>query len=843
MVTVIGDPGVGKSRLAAEFTGAQGDARVIEARCDVEGTVALAPIVEVLRARDLETDVPATTPERDRILRDLNGLTTGVPGSVEETFWALRRYVEVLARDGPLIIVADDIQWADTLMLDFVEHLVEWVQDVPVLVLALARPELREVRPDLVTVSRWVTEAVHLGGLDPGATAELAAGVLGAARLPTDLLGRLPSSTGGNPLFVRELVGMLVHDGVLVAEPAGWRLTIDVDAIAIPPTIQALLASRLERLNAADRRVLEIASVIGTDFSLGAVCALAERSSADVKGSLDRLRRLELAQPSGAYLGNEPVWRFHHVLIRDVAYRRLLKSDRADLHERLADWIEAGGASVAFDPDEMIARHLEAAHGYRLELGTLDEHSGRSGAAIRTVLFGVGPSRPRPRRAGLGGQSGGSRCGPGLSRSRRSTPSCCSSAARPSSPLATSPPVRRSSTTSTASPARRWRHGPPATGVSSSSTPTRRGCWRVDERLQSAIDEFGRRKDPAGLAKAHRVRASTRCRLGRIGDAEVDLFEALIAARQGGDHRQITAALGAAPSAALWGPSPVPKAGGRCLDVVRMQRMTTAAPSLEATSLRCLAVLELLRGRPDKARSMLADARQVVADLGLRHGLMETELFAGIIESMVGDPVAAEPHFRTALEGLDALGVGADAGQAAALLARSVLAQGRVDEADRYAAESEHLAGHNLKTAIAWRAVRAEILAAQGRHDRSRRDGQRGGRRRGGHRPRARPRRGMPRPWPGARRRRRWPKGANGARRDAEALYAAKEVASLDRPGGRTRRAGDPVAGPRPIDEAGDRQPGQRECRRVVSGDAGPRRRRRHRGPSRIGLCTTIGDD
>ena len=141
--------------------------------------------------------------------------------------------------------------------------------------------------------------------------------------------------------------------------------------------------------------------------------------------------------------------------------------------------------------------------------------------------------------------------------------------------------------------------------------------------------------------------------------------------------------------------------------------MTTAAPSLEATSLRCLAVLELLRGRPDKARSMLTDARQVVADLGLRHGVMETELFAGIIELMVGDPVAAEPHFRTALAGLDALGVGADAGQAAALLARSVLAQGRIDEADRYAAESERIAGHNLKTAIAWRAVRAEILSAQ----------------------------------------------------------------------------------------------------------------------------------
>ncbi|MDT5209667.1 MAG: hypothetical protein QOF67_2082, partial [Mycobacterium sp.] len=716
LVTVIGDPGVGKSRLAAEFTGALDDARVVEARCDVEGTVALAPIVEVLRARDLDADVPAGVPERDRILRDLNGLTAGVPGSVEETFWALRRYIEMQARHQPLVIVVDDIQWADTLLLDFIEHLVEWVQDVPVLVLALARPELREVRPDLVTVSQWVTEAVHLGGLDPAATAELAAGVLGAARLPSELLGRLPSSTGGNPLFVRELVGMLVHDGVLVAEPAGWRLTIDVDAIAIPPTIQALLASRLERLNAADRRVLEIASVVGTDFSLGAVCALAERSSAEVKGSLDRLRRLELAQPSGAYLGDEKVWRFHHVLIRDVAYRRLLKSDRADLHERLADWLEAGGASVAFDPDEMIARHLESAHGYRLELSTADEHTGELALrSARRYLASARRALDRDELVSAGTQAARGAAlaaADGAVHAELLLVGC--EAFLSAGDVTAGAPLVDDLDRIAGEPLAPW-----ATCYRCQfvvyTDPER--LLEVDARLQSAIDEFGRRKDNAGLAKAHRVRASARARLGRVGDAEVDLFEALIAARQGGDHRQITAALGMAPGAALWGPSPVPKAGGRCLDVVRMQRMTTAAPSLEATSLRCLAVLELLRGRPDKARSMLADARQVVADLGLRHGLMETELFAGFIESMVGNQVAAEPHFRTAMEGMDALGVGADAGQAAALLARSVLAQGRLDEADRYAAESEHLAGHNLKTAIAWRAVRAEIIAAQGRHD------------------------------------------------------------------------------------------------------------------------------
>ncbi|MFI5506966.1 ATP-binding protein [Mycobacterium sp. NPDC051804] len=715
LVTVVGDPGVGKSRIAAQFTDAQSEARVIEARCDPEGTVAMAPLIEVLRSTDLETEIPAKVPERDRLIRDLGGLAAGEAGSVEENFWALRRFVEVLATERPVVLVLDDIQWADALLLDFIEHLIEWATDVPVFVLALARPELRELRPELGTVGRFVCEAVHLGGLDPSATAELAANVLGAARLPDELVRRLPSSTEGNPLFVRELVGMLAHDGVLIQDQDSWRLTIDVDAIAVPPTIHALLASRLERLDGADRRVLEIASVVGSEFSIGAIRALAEGAGTGVTLSLNRLRRLELAHPSGTYVGDEAVWRFHHVLIRDVAYRRLLKSDRADLHERLAVWVETGGSTVAFDSDEMSARHLEAAYAYRQQLGAVDDRARE--LAVRAARHYAASAKRALDRDELVSAGMQSARGAALAAANETLHADllligCEAFLSAGDVAAGAPLVDE------------------LERLADDALAPWATCYRcqfivytdperlpeVEARLHEAIDEFSRRRDHAGLAKAHRVRAGARGRLGRIGDSEIDLFEALIAARQSGDHRQITAALGAAPGAALWGPSPVPKAGGRCLDVVRMQRMTTAAPSLEATSLRHLAVLELLRGRPDKARTMLTDARQVVADLGLRHGVMETELFAGIIESMEGDPVAAEPHFRTALEGLDALGVGADAGQAAALLARSVLAQGRLEEADHHAAESERLAGRNLKTAIAWRAVRAEISAAQGRH-------------------------------------------------------------------------------------------------------------------------------
>ncbi|WP_319433046.1 AAA family ATPase [Mycobacterium sp. RTGN5] len=717
LVTIVGDPGVGKTRLAAEFIGALGDGvRVIRAHCAVEGSPAMAPLVDVLRTRDLDVDIPGNVAERDRILRDLTGMTAGVAGSVEEAFWALRRFAEVLAADSPLVILVDDIQWADTLLVDFVEHIVEWVRNAPVLLVALARPELQETRPDLVTVGGWVAEALRLRGLEARATAELAARVLGSDQLPEELVGRLPSSTGGNPLFVRELVGMLVHDGVLVAKPGGWSLTVDVDAISVPPTIQALLASRLERLSSANRRVLEVASVIGTDFSPSAVAALAGLGEAEIMSALNRLRRLDLAQPSGAYAGDVPVWRFHHVLIRDVAYRRLLKSERADLHERLANWVHAGGARVAFESDEVIARNLEAAHGYRCDLGLRDGQT--SGLALRSARSYLASARRALDRDELG--SAGSQAARGASLA--TTDSALQAelllvgceAFLSAGDVASGAPLVADLESIAEQELAPW-----ATCYQCQlvvyTDPTR--LLEVDGRLTEAIDEFSRREDAAGLAKAHRVRAGARARLGRIGDCEADLFDALIAARQCGDHRQITAALGAAPTAALWGPSPAPKAGGRCLDVVRMQRMTTAAPSLEATSLRCLAVLELLRGRPDKSRSMLTDARQVVADLGLRHGLMETELFSGIIELMVGDPVAAEPHFRVALEGLDALGVGADAGQAAALLARSVLAQGRLNESDRYAAESERIAGHNLKTSIAWRSVRAEILSAQGDHE------------------------------------------------------------------------------------------------------------------------------
>jgi predicted ATPase len=151
--------------------------------------------------------------------------------------------------------------------------------------------------------------------------------LLGTDVLPNGLAARLPSSTDGNPLFVRELVRMLVDDQIIRRVDNGrWELTIDADAVEVPPTIQSLLAARVERLPDDERSLLEFASVIGAEFSLGALREIAGRAS--IESRLEGMRRKELVEPTGTYWGDEPVHRFHHVLIRDAAYRRLLKTTR-----------------------------------------------------------------------------------------------------------------------------------------------------------------------------------------------------------------------------------------------------------------------------------------------------------------------------------------------------------------------------------------------------------------------------------------------------------------------------------------------------------------------------------
>ena len=420
LVTVLGSPGVGKTRLSRELcaaVSADENAITVELRCDRAGDATFAPIAQLIRdATDLGDDPdPASTrerlgtlladdePDRDRLLDVFAGLVGAAPSrSVEETFWGVRRLVGAAARDRPMVVVIDDIQWAEPLFLDLLEHLAEWVQDVPLLLLCLARPELREVRPSLAERNRRVEDVIALDGLDSAATEALAAGLLGTDRLPAGLVERLPTSTDGNPLFVRELVRMLVDDQVIRRRGDEWELAIDAEAVEVPPTIQSLLAARVERLADDERTVLELASVIGAEFNLGALRELAGART-PLPSLLESMRRKELVEPTGTYWGDEPVHRFHHVLIRDAAYRRLLKTRRADLHEQVAVWTDAAATGLIGEHEAVIAFHYEQAFRYRSELGSVDDHVtglGRRAAELLTsrVRSSARPGRPRRRR-------------------------------------------------------------------------------------------------------------------------------------------------------------------------------------------------------------------------------------------------------------------------------------------------------------------------------------------------------------------------------------------------------------------------------------------------------------
>jgi class 3 adenylate cyclase/tetratricopeptide (TPR) repeat protein len=411
LVTLVGVPGIGKSRLVYELQRAvDADPELIywrQGRSLPYGEgVAYWALAEIIKAHAgiLETDQPGDVERKlvqivadlgaessERMLEGLRPLV-GLGSDAEargsqraERFAAWRQFFEALAEQRPVVLVFEDLHWADDDLLDFVDHLVDWSTAVPLFVVCTARPELLERRPgwgggkpNALTLS--------ISPLSDDETARLLAGLLDRAVLPAELQRSLLERAGGNPLYAEQFARLL-----------GERSEID----DVPENVQGIIAARLDALAPGDKQLLQDAAVLGKVFWLGAVCAIGKRELAEVVEALHGLERKEFVRRERrSSVGGEEEFAFRHLLVRDVAYGQIPRGARAQRHEYAAEWIESLGRLE--DHAEMLARHHLRALRLRREAGQPEdpervEHARQAARAAGDRAFSLGafPSATR----------------------------------------------------------------------------------------------------------------------------------------------------------------------------------------------------------------------------------------------------------------------------------------------------------------------------------------------------------------------------------------------------------------------------------------------------------------
>jgi class 3 adenylate cyclase/tetratricopeptide (TPR) repeat protein len=397
LFTVLGTAGAGKSRLVEEFLGRVGESgHVVVGRCLPYGEgITYWPVAQAVRAaldvhdfddpeevRSHLDGILARDDHADAIaarLSEVLGIAEG-HSAPEETAWAIRRFLEILASERPVVAVWEDVHWAEPALLDAIDHVADWASDAPILLLCTARPEFLDSRPAW-GAGKQRASALTLPPLGADASTQLIANLLGGGRLPTDAADRVTDAGGGNPLFVEQMVSMLIDDGLVVREDggredAGWTPVGDLSSIAVPPSVAALLAARLERLTDEERRAIGSASVIGKVFYVGAVRELLPETDRANAGPLVRsLVRKELVRETRSTIPGEDAFEFRHILIRDAAYAAIPKERRAEQHRRFADWCVRIAGERIEELEEIVGYHLEQAFRHRESLGALDEEA------------------------------------------------------------------------------------------------------------------------------------------------------------------------------------------------------------------------------------------------------------------------------------------------------------------------------------------------------------------------------------------------------------------------------------------------------------------------------------
>jgi DNA-binding SARP family transcriptional activator/class 3 adenylate cyclase/tetratricopeptide (TPR) repeat protein len=712
LATVLGEAGIGKTRLARELAAhLAGEAIVLVGNCLSYGEgITFAPLRELVGhagagegTRDELEALLVGEADAGRVAEYLSAaLSPRGQGvfSAAEIFWATRRLLETLARREPLFVIFDDLHWAEPTLLDLIEALAAQAEDAPMLLICLARPELLEQRPAWPAGAR---RTVFIQ-LEPLADDDAATLLDALAEVPPPARGRqqLLEAAAGNPLFLEQLVASLGEQR-------------QADGLPLPPTIQALLAARLDRLGPGERAVLARAAILGMSFAVPAIAELLpEEARAPLGRHLQALGAKGLVKARRPNTAAEQHFGFRHVLVQQAAYRAVPKSLRADMHERFARWLARDARQSAGD-DEILGYHLEQAYRYRTELGRAGPQERALAAQAAERLAAAG--RVALTRSDL--PAGARLLERAVALLPREDPSrlvllpTLGLALLESGRLADADrileeAIERASAGNDPRLEARARVEQQFVRLQAGSSRGIAPARRVADAALGILAEHG---DDLGQCRAWCLHAWIGWTAALIAVADEAWRRAAEHARRAGDQRELFEILGWRASAAVWGPAPVSQAIARCTAIREQVR---ASPVAVAVTLHPLGLLHAMDGDFDQARRLVRQGNEILDEFGRLHSAVSHH--EALVELLAGQPAAAEEQLRLGYGRLEEMGERSLLATTAAMLAQAVHAQGHLQEANAFCQVSERTAAaEDVPTQVKWRGVRAKLLGWEGR--------------------------------------------------------------------------------------------------------------------------------
>jgi class 3 adenylate cyclase/tetratricopeptide (TPR) repeat protein len=693
VATVVGPAGIGKSRLAREFERELGDdATVVVGRCLSYGEdITYRPLADIVRQlcglepAERLSQLLDGDDTRVRLVLQAIGLAAGA-AQPEETAWAVRSLLERVAQERPLVVAVEDLHWAEPPMLDLLDYLGAFSSDHPILILCLTRPDLDETRPEWMT-PRPNRSLIMLEPLSEDDARRLV-DTFPAGSATGD---RIVQMAEGNPLFLEQLAAVQV----------------DGDAV-LPSTIQAVLAARIDRLAPGERAMLEHASVQGRSFYVGGVAALLpELGRAGMDAHLLSLVNKQLMRPDHSDIRGEDAFRFSHVLIREVAYQGLPRGRRAELHERLAEWLAARPDAR----DDMIGFHLAEAYLNRAALGPVEEHERNiAGAAVQRLSAAAEAARLR------GDPAAGVRL---LERAETVVASDeqahvelmpdLGAALYDAGRLDDAARILEKAVEDSHEARVRARAQIERALVRLESEPES-GATQAERIAREGLDILDRSHDLRGTCRAWFLRGCVAWRAGRAADADDFWEHSEGCAERAGAERERFEMIGWRAMTAAQGPAPVEDAINRCETFGELVR---GSPKATVWILHPLALLHAMNEDFDAAVELLDEADRIRAALGgLSSGFSHLEAWTRLC---LNQPDLAEARLRADVETLASMSGKDTLATTFALLAKAVFAQGRVDEAAQLCRAAERqAAAEDTMTQVILHGVAARVATRQG---------------------------------------------------------------------------------------------------------------------------------